>query len=81
MLALSLALIFGVASAYPNPDPDPVSKTTSQHNILVPTITTTGGDVKGSVTISRLGKTIYSYKGLRFAKPPLKDLRFQVVYK
>nr|QIK02109.1 carboxylesterase 9 [Holotrichia parallela] len=78
MLAtLSLALFFGVALAYPHPDPDPISKTTSQHSVHLPTITTPLGDVKGSIIISRLGKTIYSFRGLRYAKAPIKELRFQ----
>lgn len=81
MPTISLAIFLGMAYAYPNADPEPVSKTTSQHGIQMPTVSTTLGDLKGSIMTSRLGKTIYSFKGLRYAKAPVKDLRFQVMLK
>ncbi|GJQ73731.1 hypothetical protein Trydic_g14065 [Trypoxylus dichotomus] len=77
LIITPLALIIGMAVAYPSPDPDPVSKTSSDHSIHAPTISTTIGDVKGTIITSRQGKTIYSFIGLRYAKAPIKELRFQ----
>ncbi|KRT81773.1 esterase [Oryctes borbonicus] len=78
MLAITSLVLFVVtALANPYPNPDPVSKTTSQHSVHVPTVTTTLGDAKGTIITSRQGKSIYSYKGLRYAKAPVKELRFQ----
>ncbi|CAG9829853.1 unnamed protein product [Diabrotica balteata] len=42
-----------------------------------PLATTPLGQVKGSVITSRLGKEIYSFRGIRYAKPPINDLRFK----
>nr|XP_023020747.1 esterase FE4-like [Leptinotarsa decemlineata] len=42
-----------------------------------PIVTITLGQIKGSTLKSRLGKTIYSFRGIRYAKPPINDLRFQ----
>nr|XP_023020744.1 esterase FE4-like [Leptinotarsa decemlineata] len=42
-----------------------------------PIVTTPLGKIKGSIQKSRLGRTIYSYRGIRYAKPPINDLRFQ----
>ena len=41
-------------------------------------VQTTYGKIRGSTISSRLGKTIYSFRGIRYAKPPLGPLRFQV---
>ena len=41
-------------------------------------VETTYGKIRGSTVKSRLGKTIYSFRSVRFAKPPLGPLRFQV---
>nr|XP_023018082.1 esterase FE4-like [Leptinotarsa decemlineata] len=41
-----------------------------------PIVTTALGRIKGSTVKSRLGKTIYSFRGIRYAKPPVENLRF-----
>ncbi|XP_074036127.1 juvenile hormone esterase isoform X2 [Leptinotarsa decemlineata] len=41
-----------------------------------PIVTTALGRIKGSTVKSRLGKTIYSFRGIRYAKPPVGNLRF-----
>jgi hypothetical protein len=43
-----------------------------------PQVSTPLGDVLGSILTSRLNKTIYAFRGIRYAQPPVKDLRFQV---
>ncbi|XP_051164874.1 uncharacterized protein LOC127283823 [Leptopilina boulardi] len=35
------------------------------------------GKIKGSFMQTRLGKEIYSYRGIRYAEPPVGELRFQ----
>lgn len=41
-------------------------------------INTPLGKIQGSRLISRLGKTIYSFRGIRYAQAPINELRFQV---
>ena len=42
-------------------------------------ITTPLGDILGSTALkSRLGRTIYSFRGIRYAEAPINSLRFQV---
>lgn len=36
------------------------------------------GRVKGSFLTTRLGKKIFSFRGVRYAEPPTGKLRFQV---
>ena len=36
------------------------------------------GKVKGSFLETRLGKKIYSFRGIRYAEPPVGQKRFQV---
>lgn len=36
------------------------------------------GRIKGSFMTTRLGKKIFSFRGVRFAEPPVGKLRFQV---
>lgn len=36
------------------------------------------GKIRGSVSTSRLGKKIYSFRGVRYAEPPTERRRFQV---
>lgn len=43
-----------------------------------PTVSISLGQVKGSTTESRLGKRIYSFRGLRYAEGPIGPLRFKV---
>ncbi|KAK7872816.1 hypothetical protein R5R35_006695 [Gryllus longicercus] len=42
-----------------------------------PVIETTEGKVRGSVLLSRNGRTIYAYQGIPYAKPPVGELRFK----
>lgn len=42
-----------------------------------PTVTTGLGIVKGSVLESRLGVLFYAFRGIRYAKPPIANLRFK----
>ncbi|XP_011700535.1 PREDICTED: esterase FE4-like isoform X1 [Wasmannia auropunctata] len=44
-----------------------------QHEVVAPI-----GRIRGSTTTSRLGKKIYSFRGVRYAEPPTGPQRFQV---
>lgn len=46
-----------------------------------PLVQTSLGTVKGAILISRLGRQIYSFRGIRYAKAPVNELRFQVSLK
>lgn len=39
------------------------------------------GKICGSTLSSRLGKKIYSFRGVRYAEPPVGQQRFQVRYR
>jgi hypothetical protein len=41
-------------------------------------VRTTQGYLKGSILTSRKGKSIYSFRGVRYAQPPVGNLRFKV---
>ncbi|KAJ4445588.1 hypothetical protein ANN_12269 [Periplaneta americana] len=41
-------------------------------------VSTAQGYLRGSVLTSRKGRTIYSYRGVRFANPPVGELRFKL---
>lgn len=43
-----------------------------------PVVITGLGRVRGSVLRSRLGELFYAFRGIRYAKPPVGDLRFKV---
>ncbi|XP_063229237.1 juvenile hormone esterase-like isoform X1 [Bacillus rossius redtenbacheri] len=43
-----------------------------------PVVRTAQGRLKGSVMQSRLGRNIYAFRGVRFAEPPLGELRFKL---
>lgn len=43
-----------------------------------PIVTTSAGRVKGRVLETRLGDKFYAFRGIRYAKPPVGLLRFQV---
>lgn len=62
-LALSLA--------HPNAD---TNATPKENEVIV---TTPLGQIQGSIIQSRLGKQIYAFRGIRYAKAPTNDLRFQ----
>ena len=36
------------------------------------------GKIKGSILETRLGKPIYSFRGIKYAKPPTGEKRFKV---
>jgi carboxylesterase type B len=40
-------------------------------------VKTPSGEIEGSTLTSRLGKTIYSFRGIRYAKAPINELRFK----
>ncbi|KAF2886687.1 hypothetical protein ILUMI_19486 [Ignelater luminosus] len=42
-----------------------------------PIVTTSLGKVKGAILTTLLGKPIYSFRGIRYAKPPVDELRFK----
>ncbi|KAJ8959086.1 hypothetical protein NQ318_022343 [Aromia moschata] len=42
-----------------------------------PLLTTPSGQLRGTRIISRLGRTIYSFIGIRYAEPPVGNLRFK----
>jgi Carboxylesterase type B len=43
-----------------------------------PVVITSLGALRGSILTSRLGRQIYSFRGVRFAQPPVGNLRFKV---
>lgn len=45
-----------------------------------PVVLTGLGHVRGSVLRSRLGELFYAFRGIRYAKPPVLDLRFKVSF-
>ncbi|XP_066262073.1 juvenile hormone esterase-like [Euwallacea similis] len=65
ILALSLTIVHADSNAAPS---------TEGEN---PIVTTPLGPIKGTVIQSRLGKQIYSFRGIRYAKAPINELRFQ----
>lgn len=38
------------------------------------------GKIKGQILKSRNGRPYYSYTGIPYAKPPVNELRFKVIY-
>ncbi|KAL3273420.1 hypothetical protein HHI36_014864 [Cryptolaemus montrouzieri] len=48
-----------------------------QKDASAPIVSTPLGKYQGSILTSSLGKTIYSFRGIRYAEPPVKDLRFK----
>ncbi|KAF5306936.1 hypothetical protein FQA39_LY00166 [Lamprigera yunnana] len=67
-----LLLIISVVIAFPNPD----SKSISQQNAVAVVITPLGS-IQGTVILSHHGKQIFAFRGVRYAKAPIDDLRFQ----
>lgn len=43
-----------------------------------PEVTSPLGKIRGSLMKTRLGKTIYSFRGIRYGEPPVGPLRFKV---
>lgn len=51
----------------------------SPSNVIERPIVVTGlGKIEGSVLRSRLGVLFYAFRGIRYAAPPIGDLRFKV---
>ncbi|KAF5277168.1 hypothetical protein FQR65_LT03874 [Abscondita terminalis] len=69
--ALLLVIVTAVV-ALPNPDSKPIS----QQN-ATPLLTTPLGTIQGSIILSRQGKQIFAFRGIRYAKAPVGELRFQ----
>ncbi|CAG9773584.1 unnamed protein product [Ceutorhynchus assimilis] len=67
-----LATILALALAYPEPDSNATPKDGEPLIVATPM-----GQIQGSVIQSRLGKPIYSFRGIRYAKAPVEELRFQ----
>lgn len=45
-----------------------------------PVVNAPVGTFQGSVLTSRLGKIIYSFRGIRYAEAPVGELRFKVSF-
>lgn len=43
-----------------------------------PIVSTDLGQIRGNVLESRLGNLFYSFRGIRYAQPPVNELRFEV---
>ncbi|KAL3273421.1 hypothetical protein HHI36_014865 [Cryptolaemus montrouzieri] len=69
MLQLVLLIIFGICHCL-------VSSEYQKHT-SAPIVSTSLGKYQGSLLTSTLGRTIYSFRGIRYAEPPVKDLRFK----
>ncbi|KAK5641618.1 hypothetical protein RI129_010165 [Pyrocoelia pectoralis] len=67
MFIFIVTLIYGAASHHHHH---------SNHNKEF-IVSTPLGSVKGSPSETVLGKMIYSFRGVRYAKPPINELRFQ----
>lgn len=69
---IALAAILGIALAFPD------ANNNGQDATKEPLVTLTLGKIRGSTLTTRLGKTIFSFRGIRYAKPPVEELRFKV---
>ena len=45
---------------------------------IQPLVTAPIGKIRGSILTSRLGREIYSFRGIRYGEPPVGSQRFQV---
>lgn len=68
---LALLILISVVACHPAPD---ASHPTGPN----PTVTIPLGKIQGTVINSRLGKHIFSFRGIKYAKAPINELRFQV---
>lgn len=66
-----LLTILSISLAFPE-------ATNGQDTTTEPLVTLTLGKIKGSTLTSRLGKPIFSFRGIRYAKAPVDELRFKV---
>lgn len=67
-----LASVLGVCLAFPD------ANNNAQEVNKEPLVTLPLGKIKGSLLTSRLGKPIFSFRGIRYAKAPVEELRFKV---
>jgi len=74
VLALNIAIL--LLSILLQTNGVPISKTTSLHSAYHQQSTPLG-EVQGSMLTSRQGKHIYAFRGIRYAKAPINELRFQ----
>lgn len=51
---------------------------TQQSTEEQPLVTAPIGKIRGSIFTSRLGRKIYSFRGIRYGEPPVGEQRFQV---
>lgn len=67
-----LATVLGVCLAFPD------ANNIAQEDNKEPLVALSLGKIKGSLLTSRLGKPIFSFRGIRYAKAPIEELRFKV---
>ncbi|KAJ8927313.1 hypothetical protein NQ314_020227 [Rhamnusium bicolor] len=63
---IALLVFLRYALAFPE-----ASNQARRNTVETPLVTTPLGQIKGAVLTSRLGKSIYSFRGIRYAKAPL----------
>ncbi|KAL1494980.1 hypothetical protein ABEB36_010476 [Hypothenemus hampei] len=74
MYLKSLIISAIVALTFADPDPDSNAAPKGGETLIV---TSPLGRIQGTVIQSRLGKKIFSFRGIRYAKAPINELRFQ----
>lgn len=74
MLRQSAVLLLCASFILGHPENRPV-----QSGAQPPRVTTPLGEIEGAVLRTRLGKPIYAFRGIRYAKPPINELRFKVI--
>ncbi|CAH0714108.1 unnamed protein product, partial [Brenthis ino] len=47
------------------------------YQVEQPVTVTPSGEIRGGYNVTRKGRTFESYRGIRYAEPPVEDLRFQ----
>ncbi|KAJ9585488.1 hypothetical protein L9F63_002689, partial [Diploptera punctata] len=76
-MAVSVAVIVAVVVVVLTSTTDGKAPTKSQNSSNDLIVTTAQGKLRGSILTSRKGKQIYSFRGVRFAQPPVGELRFK----
>lgn len=69
---IALSAIIGISLAFPD------ANNNGQDATQEPLVTLSLGKIKGSVLTTRLGKPIFAFRGIRYAKAPVEELRFKV---
>lgn len=67
-----LATILGFSLAFPD------ANNNGEHVSNDPLVTLTIGQIQGTKLKSRLGKEVFSFRGIPYAKAPVEELRFKV---